>query len=157
MEDNQSAQQWQRKRKQQSSGRLPRNCYLETVSIRRQRDSISLREIMVLRVRNSESRFQVVLKTQQSRRSLGSLLQSGCASTLESHPFTPRHTWRHTDDPSSHLSSGFQRTISDFIIPLVACTSMPSSQAFASHHSPDLNDCPHNIRNSYLYMHLCMF
>lgn len=47
-------------------------------------------------------------ETYQSRGSQGLLLECVCASTLESHPVTPWHTWR-LDDPSSHLSSGLSK------------------------------------------------
>lgn len=90
---------------------------LETVFAQQQRDSgsISLIKMTVFGVRNSKSRFQVVLKTHQSRWSQGLLVECGCASTLESHPVTPRHTWRHTDVSGWSLFTSLQRAPADHL------------------------------------------
>lgn len=68
---------------------------LETVSTQQQRDSgnVSLIKTMVFRCRNSKSRFQVVLKTHQGRRSLGLLLECGCAWITPSHAVAHVAAW----------------------------------------------------------------
>lgn len=72
----------------------------------------------------------------------------------ESCPVTRWHTCQHTDAWGWSLFTSPQRplqsqTISDFIIPLFACTSMSSSQALRL--STALNDGPHKA------VHLCMY
>lgn len=66
------------------------------------------------------------------------------AFKLESCPVTHWHTCRHIDVSGWSLFTSLQRalqsqTISNFIIPLLACTSMPSSQAYrATFHQPQM-------------------
>lgn len=111
----------------------------------------------VFRVRNCKSRFQVV-----SSESMIAGIIVGMGLCLYTR-ITPRHTPAHVAAYGCvwmiplHISPAGSSPPSHIIIPLSACASMPSGQALEGQHWPDLNDCPHNLRNSYLYMHLCMF
>lgn len=93
-------------------------------------------------------------ETYQSRGSQGLLLECVCASIW----IPPSHTLAHVAAGWSLFTSlqrALQsRTISDFIIPLFACTSMNPSQALESHRSPDLNDCPQEqlVIHAFMYV-----